>query len=86
MTSKQYDLISPDGFSFMREGYFNSEAEAWEYFNTNVLPRYERQGYYSSTAQGRIPLSQLKAHCRLVLVELDPSEIDGIELNGIGYF
>lgn len=65
-TKKQYDILSPDGFSIKFEGYYNSIKEALEGLN-EWCKRYEIQGYYSSN-YGRILLCDLKDECSLITV------------------
>lgn len=59
-----YEVISPDGFPIDFETrYYNSFEEAEEAFE-KWKERYSRQGYYSSN-KGRIPLEDLKNHCKI---------------------
>lgn len=63
---KRYDVISPDGFSIHFSDTYKSVEEAEEAFEV-WKKRFEMQGYYSSN-RGRIPLDELKEHCRIVEV------------------
>lgn len=65
MNSK-YQILSPDGFTIERETpYYSSEKKAREAFN-NWKDGYIRQGYYSSSRYGRIPLSELEKYCQFI--------------------
>lgn len=60
----KYEVISPDGFPIDFEiRYYDSFKEAEEAFE-KWKERYSRQGYYSSNG-GRIPLEDLKSHCKI---------------------
>lgn len=61
---KEYDVISPDGFSISFSDTYESIEEAKAAFE-NWKKRFEIQGYYSSN-NGRIPLDELEEHCTLV--------------------
>jgi hypothetical protein len=65
MTSKKYDLLSPDGIPIHPTETYSSLKEVKVKFDEWVK-RYERQGYYSSVYYGRIPLSELKNYCKVV--------------------
>lgn len=67
--NKQFDILSPDGFS-IRIGIepFSSIKEADEYF-TEWKDRYKRQGYYSSVPYGRLPLEDLRDYCKWIELE-----------------
>lgn len=62
MTTKKYQILSPDGFTINLEEYTSPE-NAWSGFD-EWKKRFTRQGYYSSN-DGRISLSDLKSHCKL---------------------
>ena len=64
---KQFDVISPDGFSIHFSDTYNTREEAMNAF-FEWKKRYEQQGYYSSN-KGRIPLDELENHCRIVEVD-----------------
>lgn len=61
---KQYDILSPDGFSIHPVDTYSSPKKAWAAFD-KWKKGYEVQGYYSSN-RGRIPLDELKDNCRLI--------------------
>jgi len=59
----KYNYLSPDGITiyphdFDSEELANAALDVW-------VERFTRQGYYSSNL-GRIALSELKAHCKLI--------------------
>lgn len=64
MKTKSFDVISPDGFSIDRIMTYPTRTKA-----KNALKkwtkRFEQQGYYSSV-KGRIPLSELADHCKII--------------------
>lgn len=62
--NKQYNILSPDGFSIRNED-FDSKEEAIKFFREIWIKRFEQQGYYSSN-NGRIPLCDLEESCTLV--------------------
>ena len=66
MAKKKYDILSPDGFSIHHSDTYSSPEAAWKAFD-KWKKRYEMQGYYSSN-RGRIPLDELKDHCKLIPV------------------
>ena len=68
-SNKQYDVLSPDGFSIHFSDTYNSIEEAKNAL-TEWKKRYEFQGYYSSTNYGRIPLDELENYCEIIEVEL----------------
>ena len=61
---KKYDVISPDGFSIHFSDTYPSKKKAREAFE-KWKKNFERQGYYSSTSHGRIPLEDLEQYCEL---------------------
>lgn len=63
-TKKRFDVISPDGFSIHFSDTYKSMEDAEKAFEV-WKKRYEGQGYYSSN-RGRIPLNELKDHCRFI--------------------
>ena len=63
-TKKRFDVISPDGFSIHFSDTYKSMEDAKKAFEV-WKKRYEGQGYYSSNG-GRIPLNELKDHCRFI--------------------
>jgi hypothetical protein len=65
MTKKKYDVLSPDGFSINRTETYTSKKAALKAFE-KWKKGYEKQGYYSSTSYGRIPLEDLADYCRLI--------------------
>jgi hypothetical protein len=63
--SKQFYVVSPDGFSIEREKTHDTPKLAWASFK-NWKDRFSRQGYYSTVRNGQrmqIPLGELKAYC-----------------------
>jgi len=62
---KKYDVLSPDGFPIHFSKTYKTIKEA-----KNAIQEwkkgYERQGYYSSTNHGRIPLNELENYCEIV--------------------
>ena len=65
--NKQYDVLSPDGFSIHFSDTYNSINEAKSKL-TEWTKRYEHQGFYSSN-NGRISLSELEHHCQIVEID-----------------
>jgi hypothetical protein len=61
----KYDVISPDGFSIHPTDTYKTKAEATYAFK-QWLKRYEKQGYYSSSQFGRIPLNEVIRYCKIV--------------------
>jgi hypothetical protein len=61
----KFDVISPDGFSISYDEIYNTLEEAYDAF-IEWKKRYERQGYYSSTHYGRIPLDELESYCNII--------------------
>jgi len=64
----KYDVLSPDGISIKRTGYFTSEKTAKKGIQAFVK-RYTKQGYYSSN-NGRISLSDLPNRCVIKEIEI----------------
>lgn len=65
--SKQFYVVSPDGFSIERKKTHDTPKLAWASFK-NWKDRFSRQGYYSTVRNGQrmqIPLGELKAYCTL---------------------
>lgn len=79
MSSKKYDVITPDGFSISRDQIWDTPEEAIEAAKKWVKG-YERQGYYSSNKFGRIDLEDLLDYCDLREVE-PVAEIEDDELD-----
>lgn len=52
------DLITPDGFSISFSETWKTKTAAKKYYN-EWLKQYEKQGFYSSSQFGRIPLTEL---------------------------
>lgn len=70
-------ILSPDGFTINREGFFKTKEEAKAFFKA-WLKGYERQGYYSAVS-GRISLSDLPHCCEFENVTFE--EADWVELS-----
>lgn len=64
----RYDVLSPDGFSIHISDTYSSKKKAIAAFE-EWKKQFERQGYYSSTNYGRIPLEDLADYCQLVPIE-----------------
>jgi hypothetical protein len=64
----KWDVLSPDGISIKREGYFSSEKAAQKGFQ-DFKKRYTKQGYYSSN-NGKIALSDLENNCTYKKIEV----------------
>jgi len=65
MSKKKYQVFSPDGFTIeFLTPHYPSKKKAMEAFNL-WKERYSRQGYYSSTNYGKIPLNELEDYCTL---------------------
>ena len=62
---EKWDIISPDGFSFNREGTYPSEEKAKEAAKQIVGERFKAQGYYSSMKFGRIPFDDILDYCEV---------------------
>lgn len=60
----KYDIESPDGITIDPFDIYNTPEHAWIAFEI-WAKQFEKQGYYSSN-NGRIPLDQLKSHCKLI--------------------
>ncbi len=66
-TNLKWNILSPDNFPISMDD-FNSEKEAWSYFE-KWKTNFDNQGYYSTTKGGRylrIPLKELKAYCDII--------------------
>ena len=61
-----YNVLSPDGFTIHFSDTYKSIKEAKKAIK-EWKKNYERQGYYSSTKYGRIPLNELEKYCDIVL-------------------
>ena len=66
MKKQRFDVLSPDGFSIHFSDTYSSEKKAMEAFE-QWKKRYEFQGYYSSN-NGRIPLTELHNHIKIVKI------------------
>jgi hypothetical protein len=60
------NVLSPDGFPIHFSDTYKSIKEAKKAIK-EWKKNYERQGYYSSTKYGRIPLNELEKFCEIVL-------------------
>ncbi len=64
---QQYQALSPDGFDLFNGERYNSTQEAEQAYHTWAR-RYNTQGYYSSN-KGRIPLDELRDHCKIIPIK-----------------
>jgi hypothetical protein len=65
----KYQVLSPDGFTIeFDKPYYESSQLAFEAFD-RWKKRYERQGYYSSNEQGRIPLEDLEDYITITAID-----------------
>jgi hypothetical protein len=60
------NVLSPDGFTIHFADTYKSVEEAKKAIK-EWKKNYERQGFYSSTQYGRIPLDELENYCEIVL-------------------
>lgn len=67
MKRKQYQVISPDGFTIEHIWSYPSKKKAWDAF-TLWKKQYLKQGYYSSVKYGRIPLVDLGDYCTFNII------------------
>lgn len=77
MSNKQFDVLSPDGFSIHHSDTYSTPEQAHEALQQWVR-QYEFQGYYSSMNYGRIHIIDLPDYC--TLVEIDNVEEPEIEV------
>lgn len=68
--TKEYNILSPDGFPIFRELTYKSVTSAKKAFK-EWKKRFEAQGYYSSN-EGRIDLRDLEESCTLTETDLKP--------------
>ena len=61
-----YEVLSPDGIPIRYDGPFETEEAREQYFLI-WMKSYEHQGYYSYRGQ-RIPLNELREHCKFMEV------------------
>ena len=64
MSKSRVQVLSPDGITIENVWSYPSKEKAESAFK-KWRKRYEKQGYYSSN-EGRIPLDELKSHCKFV--------------------
>jgi len=79
MEQKEYNVLSPDGFSINYSGTYDSIEKA-ENAIKEWVKNYEKQGYYSTIKNGErlcIPISELADHCQIVTIEKSLSEAIG---------
>jgi hypothetical protein len=69
MKKQKFDVLSPDGFSIHPTDTYKTIDKAKEALK-EWAERYNSQGYYSSNRRGRIALSDLPSHCRIIEVEV----------------
>lgn len=62
-TIVEYNYLSPDGITISMDN-FSNRVEAQTFF-IEWQKRFEKQGYYSSSHYGRIPLDILSDFCQL---------------------
>jgi hypothetical protein len=63
-----YQVLSPDGFTIeFDKAYYPSREKALEAFH-DWKERFRKQGYYSSTEYGRIPLDELENYCSIQMI------------------
>lgn len=64
MNTKQFDVISPDGFSIHPSDVYPTKKKAMKAFE-DWKKRYEMQGYYSSMKYGMIPVEDLHKYIEI---------------------
>ncbi len=62
---KEFDVLSPDGFSIHHSDTYKTSEDA-ERALIEWVKRYEQQGYYSSSSNGRISLDELPDYCKII--------------------
>ena len=67
MGKKQFDVLSPDGFSISPSQTYSTPGEAYK-ATLEWAKRYESQGYYSSMDYGKILVIDLPDFCKLIQV------------------
>ncbi len=73
MSKKQFDVLSPDGFSIHFSDTYDTIEQAHEALK-EWAKRYEFQGYYSSVNYGRIHVMDLPDYCSIIEVETVDNE------------
>jgi hypothetical protein len=73
MSKKQFDVLSPDGFSIHFSDTYHTIEQAQEALQ-EWAKRYEFQGYYSSVNYGRIHIIDLPDYCNIIEVETVDNE------------
>lgn len=73
------NVLSPDGFPIHFADTYKSFEEAKKAIQ-EWKKNYERQGYYSSTQYGRIPLDELENYCDIIL------HYNKMEIKVIGFY
>jgi len=73
MSNKQFDVLSPDGFSIHFSDTYDTIEQAHEALK-EWTKRYEFQGYYSSVNYGRIHIIDLPDYCNIIEVETVDNE------------
>ena len=66
MSKKQFNVLSPDGFSIHHTDTYDTIEQAYEAMQ-QWAKRYKSQGYYSSVKYGRIPIQDLDRYCSITI-------------------
>jgi len=78
---RMYAPLSPDDYPMQREGNLCFTCFGALRIIANFIKRYEPQGYYSTTDRKKIPLDEIKYHCRVHVFYMSLYEI--LEYYGI---
>lgn len=65
MAKKKFIVLSPDGISIHPFDKYKSRDEALKNFLV-WQKKFEKQGFYSSSIYGKIPLDQIHEYCQLI--------------------
>jgi hypothetical protein len=65
---QKFRILSPDGFDIRMDKANYTEKQVPQALE-DFAKRYERQGYYSSTQYGRIPLEDIADYCSVVPID-----------------
>ena len=74
-TTIAYELLSPDGFPFLIDGYFKTAKAAQDGAKEIINERYAAQGFYSTSNREKLSLSEAADYCQIVKVELDEDDL-----------